>query len=160
MQMAWFAGFFDGEGCVRIDKVRGGLAYGLSVSISNTYHPSLIVYEQTFGGHISNSKTRPGRQHKRLWEWNANGVTAYNFLVAIEPYMLVKKEQANIAIEYYKLYGNRPGPHGRTDRDKVLQESYFQRLSKLKLSNGFDNVEVITEDKEEDNTPQQLRLLG
>lgn len=53
---AYFAGFFDGEGCVRVDKaihkLNNRYSYSLAVSFGNTYVPTLYEMKKLFGGSI------------------------------------------------------------------------------------------------------------
>ena len=97
-KLAYLAGFFDGEGCVRLTpptKRRGPVLF---VSIVNTNHPILEEFESYFGGSIQKASTMPW--HKPKWHWVITTNKAVVFLRAIYPYLQLKKEEAEVAIVF------------------------------------------------------------
>lgn len=76
---------------------------------------------------------------RQSWQWQATGVTAYNFLVQILPYLKEKAPQATEAIEFYHLYGGAGrGSRGiarpqRTLEQKHDQETRSMRIAALKI---------------------------
>ena len=112
-EIAYFAGLFDGEGCIGIYKhPRSGFSYKLT--LSNTDPRPLIRAHQIFGGHLRKS-TRAGQgTHQRdIWRWEPDGRRSSRFLMAIYPHLIIKKEQASIflrIIESVKTGGRRRSP--------------------------------------------------
>src|SRR5690348_10748961 len=101
ISLEYIAGFFDGEGCVRavLAKNRENAA-GLHVFITNTYLPILKHFEQRFGGTVS-LRNVENPKHKTTYQWrisNRKGIK--NFLEQISPFLIEKKEQALLALEY------------------------------------------------------------
>src|SRR5229473_6023653 len=90
MEKAYFAGLFDGEGCVRINNNTHG--YNLTVSLSITYVPILEIMRSAFGGSIS-IKTKKRPEHKQLYSWQIGGREAHNFIMSIHPYLHEKRPQ-------------------------------------------------------------------
>ena len=90
----WAAGFFDGEGCISIQRqVRpGGVYFYLGVSVyQNDFRP-LLEFSELFGGAIY--------PEKNAQKWRASGRDAAEALNMMLPYMRVKKEQALVAIDF------------------------------------------------------------
>jgi|ERR1017187_7652196 hypothetical protein len=85
-QIIWAAGFFDGEGCIEAAErtIRPRLSVG-QIAIA-----PLERLESLFGGRVSTPST--GYSH-----WTLSGTqNVRKALEAMEPYLLVKKEQAHI----------------------------------------------------------------
>lgn len=129
--LAWIAGYFDGEGTASIQHTDTG--YHIRVSLSNTYKPAVESLQIRFGGRVR-AYTKPRKPHHRQgWYWQATGLSAYNFLVQILPYAQEKKPQINEAIDFYALYGGHTtGQNGRTAEQKVDQKARYLRVRTLK----------------------------
>lgn len=93
--IAYTAGFFDGEGCVRLQMNRNG-KYGLRVFISQKDRRPLEWVQKRFGGRLSKWK---GNVATQLYFF---GPEAYTFLQIITPYLIVKKAQCELAIKAYE----------------------------------------------------------
>lgn len=106
-ELAYAAGLIDGEGCIRIAKlsprscVKEG-QYGLTVNCSNTHYGVLEWIKELFGGHIT-GKPR-SEKHSLCWCWMISGKRAADFLLLIEPYMKIKKREAQIAMMFSETY--------------------------------------------------------
>lgn len=95
---AWFAGLFDGEGCVawpkrhRFNECR--------ISIANTSLPLLERAKEVTGtGKIREvTKYRKNPKHNRAWVWNCYAANAREVLSQILPWLIVKKEAAEIVL--------------------------------------------------------------
>lgn len=102
LDLAWAAGFFDGEGCVRIQKEsvqrRLNLHYLLQVIVVNTDPAPLDALSEWFGGNVHRRDRTDG--HKTLWWWELGSAAAERFLRAIRPYSIVKCEQIDLALEF------------------------------------------------------------
>jgi hypothetical protein len=95
-EAAYVAGIIDGEGSVYIDLRRGVVAPKLS--ISNTYLPMLEWFVRTTGiGHI-NKHAPEGKTTKATFFLRCNGEGAETILRQVRQFMIIKKEQAAIAI--------------------------------------------------------------
>lgn len=100
----YIAGFFDGEGCIRATVAKDGKnASGLHVFITNTYFPILSMFEQKFGGTTS-LRNNSNPKHKATYQWRMSSRKEIkNFLEQVEPYLIEKREQALLALEYCAL---------------------------------------------------------
>jgi len=139
--LAWAAGFFDGEGCVMVEKSKEikcthGFRTSLHATVTQTSKPCLELFLSNFGGSITTTETRG--ENSRRWSvqyrWIARNDEALNFLRAVEPFVVVKKSQVQAALDYPlradngKMYGRPGNPlpetvmQARLDLRKVLQD--------------------------------------
>lgn len=119
----WLAGFFDGEGTVIIEKsvspaCRAGFRTALHVSICQTIAEPLERIQEKFGGTLTHTQTvgpnsrRWATQYKLKW----TGQKAAEVLKAIQPYLIVKRDQVAVALQYPltddsgRKYGNTHNP--------------------------------------------------
>jgi len=136
LQLSYLAGFIDGEGSIFITKINnkksGNVWYRTTVACANSdRRPIDMLREWT------NAKAffyRPGKKatYKPSWQWLATGNTALKFLKDIEPYLIVKKKQAQVAIEFQE-WRNTLGNTGkkRLKKEIVICEEKRQIIKKL-----------------------------
>jgi hypothetical protein len=100
---AWLAGFFDGEGCIRISKSGRSnrdpatLYYRLEIEVVQKYVEPLTYFERAFGGNV-HVHERPDRTP--VWAWRSGGDQAGEALQVMLPYLIVKKRQALVAVAF------------------------------------------------------------
>lgn len=153
-EMAYFAGLFDGEGCVLLGKSQAG--YGIQAHINITYIPNLERLRNIFGGSITLHKKRAAN-HKQLYEWFISGRNVHDFLQTILPYLSEKKPQAELSIQYCEELGmGAIGGRRRSIYDKSRQEWYYKELKRLKTIEYYPGS---TSDTAYRNNPEQLRLV-
>lgn len=104
--LAWAAGFFEGEGSVDIKK-RPDNNYLIRVSVSNCVSAYLHRLISMFGGKAYTRRdidTRAKTQKRHKWAWEIGADKAYRFLEAILPFMTSrgKIEEVKLAIEFQK----------------------------------------------------------
>lgn len=130
--VAWAAGFFDGEGCIMLTKRhrKNSLNYDLRITVANTDIRSLHKFRQMFGGSIQ-VQVRP--DHERWlpsWTWVAQNRAAEQCLLRLLPWLVVKHEQAELAIRSRQYVDRR---HRKTTMDLDRLEWMKQELSRLKI---------------------------
>ena len=101
--LAWVAGFFDGEGCVLVSHRDNHTTYQLAVSVTQQDPTPLHMIKDRFGGNVTADKTATlGYERKKgrvlVWRWKSSSKVAHDFLQAIQPYVVVKKDQVNRAL--------------------------------------------------------------
>ena len=111
------AGFFDGEGCVNISSDRLGKPY-IRILVVNTDNSVLQKFQEKWGGNITHNK-RHKENWKRSYTWRLSHQKAINFLKDLEPHLIVKKKQTNLAISFYEIT---PGK-GTKWSDESLQKA-------------------------------------
>lgn len=109
IELAWIAGFFDGEGHtnVRINKLNGRLFKTVHVSVGQQCEEVIKYLKECYGGNIyMYAKERKASLNKDFYQWSIVGTRAVKFLHDIYPYLRVKKEQVDnvIAIKYGDKY--------------------------------------------------------
>ena len=112
---AYLAGFMDGEGTFSIVKtyehrrhVDGtkvkNIRYHLHVKITNTNKKVLDWIVEHFGGQLAERKRV--MTEKRKWELSITSNRAMErFILSIMPYLIVKREQAAVALSFVRLHG-------------------------------------------------------
>ena len=117
IELAYLAGFFDGEGCIMIQ--RAGKLYGaernlrfyVRVSVVNTNSINLYRFSELFGGHVSETFSKIP-SHKNIYTWQISGKSAANFLLVIQPFLKMKYDQAELALEFQRTHHNGNGRGG------------------------------------------------
>ena len=93
-ELAYIAGFMDGERCIQIS--RGG---NLSVTVDNTDIEPLQFFMDIVGGNVTLSK-RATKERKKAYRWSIIEEEAPEFLRTILPYLICKKAEATLGIEF------------------------------------------------------------
>lgn len=133
LEIAYLAGIFDGEGCISIICPKKGRYLYLSCSIgtAGNYLPEL--FQSHFGGSISAHKTH-NPHHHNSYHWIVVCSDALNLLNVIKPRLRLKKESAELAIEFQKhiIAHHGYGPHHPMgDEEKNLRSEYRKKLKYL-----------------------------
>ena len=124
--LAYIAGFFDGEGCICLGK--DGKHIYLQVSASQTNEWIINWLRLSFGGGVS-KKARKGRE-RQGWQWIVRGGKACMFLVEILPFLKLKRAEAELALQFQ---GRRKGRGYRpTDKERAVDEAQRIMMSNLK----------------------------
>ena len=119
-KLAYVAGLIDGEGCIHIGRhlpkgIRKNIRHTLVVHISNTDARLMAWLKSELGGSVHLVKQRrasvasDGRVIQpmlQMMNWFAGGRNAQMVLEAVLPYLIIKRDQAEIAIEFRKLFSN------------------------------------------------------
>ena len=136
----YFAGHFDGEGCIYMRARPHSNRARISITITAVYQPVLQEYKLRFGGQITKSSVSVNKQ---LWRWQLSSMPEIKvFLIEIAPFLFEKREQAEIALSYLeqRLAYSLRGGNGRGKRNQVsimldaLSQSTLQSLHQSKYS--------------------------
>ena len=129
---AWFAGFFDGEGCVNLQcqKVRGKKYYLIRLQITQTHEDVLKHVANITGVNRLLKMPRYGKNQADAFKWDADMKDAKRILQEILPYLHRKKEVAALALEYIEFwYKNRPA---KKKKGKPLPEIDYSAFEEYK----------------------------
>lgn len=104
----YLAGFFDGEGSILIlpmykkRKTGGETFWYLRLCITNTHQGVMEWIQSIFGGCLNN---HPGnkRGNSHVWFWQAYSQEAKHILKAMLPYFRVKRNQAELAVQFQEM---------------------------------------------------------
>lgn len=138
----WAAGLFDGEGSVSINRP----AYGLVVGIANSYRSALELFKQRYAGYI-NPITKRGQDifhdkykarvtcYQFIFTWDS----AKAFLMAVLPYLRIKKLEAELALDYIStitnlasLRGGRRAGIKMTGLERGARFEFFKKLKAIR----------------------------
>lgn len=150
-KLAYLAGIIDGEGTIAILKRRKETrktivmrsdSYQLQVFVTNTNEDLMVWLLNTFGGSKSHHKgDKRNPNSKRWFVWYVSGYNAIKILRKIEPYLIIKHKNAEVAFEFYERCIKR-SRHG-VQKPKWLvdkSEMYYQEMKALNKT-GVNNVE-------------------
>ncbi len=127
--LAWAAGFVDGEGCIlptvkKESRWKGTVRFGLVLKVDQVVPEPLEKLQSLFGGTIIAGQ--------RAYTWSVYSREAQSALSAMMPYLVNKRAQAGLAI----LYQDRMNVHtGRTPLSKMEIEQrmwYVDEIKRLK----------------------------
>lgn len=172
MELPYIAGLFDGEGCVRINRrVRYGKPgetrkscemYILYVQVSNLDPAVLYPLKERFGGSIHVTKHKNPTQRDVL-KWMASTWQALEFLKAIRPWLVVKADQVDIAIEFQEAkarHGRGGFPPGYRERERrqyaeitALKYQTYDPSNFDKAANSGDTENRQSRAKQEPQAP-------
>ena len=100
MDSAYAAGFFDGEGSIGIYKKAGmRSSYQLRVTTAQKDRRPLAALQTEYGGHLS----KPLKSGVSRLIMHSTG--AADFLWDLLPHLIVKKEQAELALSFQSRRG-------------------------------------------------------
>ncbi len=126
LELAYFAGFFDGEGCVNIWRARKTNSYQVRVVISSTNKGIMEKFQGKFGGSISTIVSVQGN-NKPFWIWKISGTDVTKFLVMIQPYSILKNEQIKIGLRLRKMIEEKR----KTRKDVLVKKELKNMMHKL-----------------------------
>jgi hypothetical protein len=138
-ELIYLAGLFDGEGCIHIasskylDHGRKNPQYRLRIQITNTCK-NLMDKIGSFGFYVMERKDLK-KNWKRCWVGHMYDRKAANLLRNLSPYLIVKKEEAILAIEFQDhkdKVGLTNGKNGLSEEELAYRISIKQQLSRLK----------------------------
>lgn len=99
-EAAYLAGIMDGEGSVMIVSRGGGRSLSALLSVTNTKYPMLQwIIDRTMVGLI-NRQYQETSKRSETWFWRCWGDGALMVLRQIKPYLVIKGEQASLAIDF------------------------------------------------------------
>ena len=146
MNAAYLAGLFDGEGCIDLQRMYAKPPYEQTVYVrprvrmamsDNVYHLALMLQAE-FGGHIGRRKPQNVKQQSS-WElgWHSREDINY-ILMTVLPHLLLKKEQARLALWWLDNgsgRGNQSGvPNIAQARQLLIDEMKALKQNPLRLA--------------------------
>jgi len=137
LSIQYVAGFFDGEGCVNIYQTKKGvkkdrIGYQLTTSIFNSDKEVVEKLKKSLGGYIQIRK-RNTDKWKDGYVWRLITNHASKFLKEILPFLIIKKEQAKVAIEFQELRQRKTYQFGRNPKE--VEDFYEFCYQKMRLLN-------------------------
>jgi hypothetical protein len=126
---AYWAGFFDGEGCITTQEGKAGFVCA-HVSITQADRTPLLLAQGELGGYVAVNK-RHGCGSARTWKWGSNKRdVVQQFLTVVRPYLLVKGPQVEVALQLLQLIGA-PGQPAAYKQERLELAASLRELKKL-----------------------------
>jgi hypothetical protein len=147
---SYLAGIVDGEGCLTIGAGKKGTCtnYNSIMLVQNTSKQLIDWLQTNFGGKVYLSK-KETEKTKAAWMWRILKKKDIEILLlAILPYLVVKREQAKILLNFVRL---------PREANNELRASHWQQLRILN-SRGI-SVETNTQDVSKE-TKIESELIG
>jgi len=118
---AYAAALVDGEGTIRVTRLLTGYKarYVPEVTVYNSIKDVLLFLDKHWGGDIR-PKRRAISTHRQEYEWRVRRAKAKEFLRQIMPYLIIKREQAKLALAC---------PLGKSGRDTTPSE--YQKMEDI-----------------------------
>jgi hypothetical protein len=150
IEVAWAAGFFDGEGCV--SAKRAGRRYNLMIAVTQIDLRPLLKMRRLFGGFIC---AHPARKEgwAKWYQWVASACQAAQALKAMLPYLMVKREVAELGLA---LQRSKRSPGHHIAQCEADQQRWYAEAIKAQNALRPDQDEAGLPAKP---TSSQLRLV-
>ncbi len=144
MDDRYAAGLFDGEGYVRIARwAKPGskhIRYQVIGGIGMTHRPVIEALREAYGGSVNmNRHDLRNKNHRIQFTWHVGSQIACDFLRRVMPHLVVKREEAEIALALQEHIDTNPyvsaGRNAlRDDRTDIIahRESLYRKISALK----------------------------
>jgi len=132
IDIAWAAGFFDGEGCIHIGRVFRGVrpVYVPMITVSQVAREPLDELQRLFAGGIYNASSgRPNS--KPLLAWKAAGGDAERAVREMIPYLLVKRAQAEVFLAFRERITQTVGRGGLSEIEVAARDSLRDQMAAL-----------------------------
>lgn len=140
-RLAYYAGFFDGEGWISIlarhQRSSGGKSYKvhtLMIGAAQCDPRPVQMLKADFGGCICIKKNQHLTHHGKhvIYSWQLLSAKAERFLRAVQPFLVHKKEQCDVALSFREFITKRPryGRDGPSPTEYWDLESEYAALMK------------------------------
>lgn len=166
---SYLAGMVDGEGCIAIWRTNARAhdfvtsrktynSFNLRIQIYNTSLELMKWLVANFGGtyHI---RTHEKNEHKNSYNWRPKGENnTKKMLLGILPYLVIKREQAQLALKYIELPRNCPeqrepiyqrirqlNQKGKTVTTNTLNSSQTELKIESDLTRNGESAPVVTQ---------------
>lgn len=103
IDMAYMAGFFDGEGCIHLGRYRKGKSSAslTIILVQKESEPIVLASELWPQGKITVAhRNQEQNKGKSYWQFKLHGKAAADALAEMFPYLRGKRDQAKLAIDY------------------------------------------------------------
>jgi hypothetical protein len=137
-ELAWAAGFFDGEGHIAIHRTRDTSSFSLNLSMAQVDPSPILDFQEILGiGTIGPHRTKQPN-HKDAVVWQSWGAKAGEVLVLLRPYLRHKATQADVAIAFQKNKVRHRGVVA-TPEEYALGEWSAKELRRIRTEFGTNN---------------------
>lgn len=130
--LAWFAGLFEGEGCISIHGAgRRGYTI-LSASVEMVDCDVVAAFAERWPAKITVVNRAAG--HRTSYSWRLRGATAARFIAEIAPYFVSARNKARADVADQYLHAMTQGSRRPSYRSEMA--AFRQRMSGLNVKGG------------------------
>lgn len=141
-EASYLAGFIDADGCIGLykrkpDKENWSNGYQVYLGLTNRDLKVLNWAQDKIGGHL-NEKKRYDPKHSKAYSLQIRGLTqVLKTLEQIQPYLITKKDQANLVILFSKEIdkltgGKKEKPKSKLSNEEIeKREKFFLQMKEL-----------------------------
>jgi len=130
-ELAYMAGIIDGEGTIYLQRqIRNSyLSWYPRLQVCNTNAPVMKWIHSRFGGHLyGKDRSKHNKNWKYQYQWYTNRKIMDNLLPKILPYLIIKKEHAQLILEFRKTFKKHYGTRGVPPEIAIIREKIFHKL--------------------------------
>jgi hypothetical protein len=134
---AYLAGIIDGEGSIIVRPKKehkgGTITYELIVTVTNTNMALLEWIAERYGDYIYRTGFGSARPNcKQAYHWRVSGPKCGPILEAVFPFLIIKREQAELGLAFIKTIPDRnPGRRGYPDHIVAVRKACADRCKVL-----------------------------
>lgn len=165
----YLAGLFDGEGCIQIrkDKTNGPFpSYCVIAQITMTNERVIHAVKESCDGRYHKITWQCRNNNRPAYMWNLHAQKAADFLTALLPFLIVKKEEAAYAIAFQKHIQEfknkfRGMPDDQKMAIRVYRENCHKTLQAMKrISGALDGMVANSEDTQNGQPRAKQQAIG
>lgn len=141
---AYAAGIIDADGYIGlIPSSRKNTSLSPKIKLASTTPIIIEFLQKNFGGHVDKPRfgNNPNQKEATMWTLS-NKINVGPLLESIEPYLLIKKERANVVIDYIKTCSYAEMRSDKTRDAAIKKRLYFynkmRALNKRGISTSND----------------------
>jgi hypothetical protein len=107
--LAYLAGVIDSDGYISTQRTHHSerIYTACKVGIAGTRRQPHDLAALLFGGNVSRYEPKNPR-HRAQYQWSRCGLSAYDVILAIRPYLRIKREHADLALELQDVVAELP----------------------------------------------------
>lgn len=132
IELAWAAGLFEGEGCIRINRPTTRSLGALVCSVTNTDYSLLELFQDRWPGRIKPATgMRPDQ--RPAWVWTVAALRAVAFLRQIRQYVRSPRVLAKLDLAVQFQAQKRSSRANRLPDYTRRQWEYYERMRSLNV---------------------------
>lgn len=135
MQCSYLAGFIDADGCIQIDGKNGEnkRPWTLTVTLYNCNNTALEEMRDWIGSGKVKCRDRNPEKWNKSYALRYRAATATKIIKRTMPYMLVKKGQAVVAMEFLETFGRNNYEGSSWQGGRKVKKEALRKREQLKL---------------------------
>ena len=131
--LAYLAGIVDGEGSIRVHSQPRSRSYSVELTVKMNDRRTVELIHEHFGGSFFTDGHH--KEQRIMYCWNIRSRKAVELLQELLPYLIYKKPQAELCIEFAEFWHSLPHAGKgvkRTEEQLAKAEAYHLECKRLK----------------------------